>query len=146
MKNKAVRLLSVLTLCCMILLLALAVLAPWLIRIYADFRRISQESSTAILIAFYACFLPSLIALLCLFRLLRNIRRERVFDDVNSALMAVISWCCMGAAAATLAAAYWYFPLLLITASMLFLFLTVRVVRNCFIAAIEVQRENSLTI
>ena len=146
MKNKAVRLLSFLTLCCMLLLLALAVLAPWLIRAYAELRKLSEQSAAAILIAFYACFLPSLLALICLFRLLRNILRERVFADVNSSLMAVISWCCAGVAAATLAAAYWYLPLLLMTASMLFLFLTVRVVRNCFIAAIEVKRENSLTI
>lgn len=146
MKNKAVRLLAVTTFVCLLLLLALAALAPWLIRLYADYRRLQQENATALLITFYVCFLPSLTALWCLLRLLRNIDRGKVFAETNSSLMAVISWCCAGVCAATLAAARWYFPLLLLTASMAFLFLTVRVVRNCFIAAIAVQLENSLTI
>lgn len=146
MKNKAVRLLGITTFVCLLALLVLAALAPWLIRLYADYRRLRQENATAILIAFYVCFLPSLTALWCLLRLLRNIDRGKVFAETNSTLMAVISWCCAGVAAATLAAATWYFPLLLLTASMAFLFLTVRVVRNCFIAAIAVQLENSLTI
>ena len=45
-----------------------------------------------------------------------------------------------------LIAAFWYMPLLLVSAAMLFIFLIVRVVRRCFIAATALKEENNLTI
>ena len=146
MKNKAVRLSAVATCAFMVALTALAFLAPWLIRKYADFRAIPDSGFHAIVVAFYACFVPAFTALICLWRLLANIKRGQPFLQINANLMAVVSWCCAAVAVFTLATALWYLPLLFVTGSMAFIFLIVRVVRNCFLAAIQLREENELTI
>ena len=146
MQNKAVKLSLAATVFCFALVVALAFAAPWLVGWYAQLRRIRSSGQTAILVAFYCCVPPVLAALVCLMRLLANIRAERVFSRQNTRLMAILSWCCAAVALATAACCRWYAPLLFVTGSMAFLFLIVRVVRNCFIAAAAIKEENSLTI
>ena len=146
MKNKAVKLSLIAVGLFLAAGAALAFAMPWLVRLYAEYRHIKESGRIAIVAAFYGCLPFALTALVCLWRLLRNIRAERVFLETNSRLMAVVSWCCAGVAAVTLGACRWYPPLAFVTLSMAFLFLIVRVVRNCFIAAIALKEENSLTI
>ena len=77
---------------------------------------------------------------------MRNIRRDRLFGRQNTRLLSLVSWCCLAVAAICFAAAFWYMPLALISAAMLFIFLIVRVVCACFVAAAEIKEENRLTI
>ena len=130
----------------MLLLAALLFFAPWLIRIYLDYRAMPEELGTVILAAFYSCCPPAAVALGCMFRLLANIRRNQAFCAVNPRLMTWICRCCLAVAAVTSVAGYWYPPLLFVAGAMVFIFLIVRVVRSCFVAAIEIKEENSLTI
>lgn len=146
MQNKAVKFSLAAVVLFLIAGAVLGVAMPWLVRWYAEYRHIKESGRIAILAAFYGCLPFALTALICLWRLLRNIQRERVFSEDNSRLMAVVSWCCAAIAAVTLGACRWYPPLGFITVSMAFLFLIVRVVRNCFIAAIALKEENALTI
>ena len=146
MKNKAVKLSLVAVAICLAAALGLGAGMPWLLDWYVKYRHLRETGRLAILIAFYGCLPFVLTALICLWRLLRNIQKERVFSAVNSRYMAVLSWCCAAVAAVTLGAFRWYPPLVFITLSMAFLFLIVRVVRNCFIAAIALKEENALTI
>ena len=142
MRNKAVKLTLVAVGLCILAAVGAAIAMPWLVKWYISW----PTGRTAILIAYYACLPVALTALVCLWKLLRNISAERVFLEANSRLMAVVSWCCVGVALVTLAAFRWYPPLIFITLSMAFLFLIVRVVRNCFIAAIALKEENDLTV
>ena len=146
MQNKAVKFSLAAVVLFLIAGAVLGVAMPWLVRWYVEYRHIKESGRIAILAAFYGCLPFALTALICLWRLLRNIQRERVFSEDNSRLMAVVSWCCAAIAAVTLGACRWYPPLGFITVSMAFLFLIVRVVRNCFIAAIALKEENALTI
>ena len=146
MKNKAVKLSLAAVVLFLIAGVALAVAMPWLARWYAEYRHIKESGRIAILAAYYGCLPFVMAALICLWRLLRNIQAERVFSEDNSRLMAVISWCCAAIAAVTLVACRWYPPFGFITVPMAFIFLIVRVVRNCFIAAAAIKEENSLTI
>ena len=146
MENKSVKLSLAATVLAMALVLVLLILGPRLIRLYADYRKIEAAAARAIVIAFYCCAAPAMAALLCLFRLLRNILHARVFLPQNSRLMALVSWCCLLVALISALFAWRYPPLLFVTLSMAFLFLIVRVVRNCFIAATALQEENRLTI
>ena len=146
MKNKAVKLSLAAVALCLLAAVGLAVTMPWLARWYTHIRNLKESGRIAILVAYYGCLPFALTALICLWRLLRNIRAERVFLETNSRLMAVVSWCCAGVAAVTLGACRWYPPLAFVTLSMAFIFLIVRVVRNCFIAAIALKEENALTI
>ena len=129
-----------------ILLGALLFLAPGLARWYVTMRAMPRELGTVILIAFYICCPPAAGALFCVYRLLHNIRKDQTFCTANTRLMIVISWCCLAIALVTCAAAIWYTPFFFITVAMLFIFLIVRVVRSCFVAAIALKEENSLTI
>ena len=146
MQNKAVKFSLAAVALCLLAALGLAVAMPWIARWYSVYRHLQDAKRVAILIAFYGCLPFALTALVCLWRLLRNIRAERVFSEANSRLMAVVSWCCAAVAAVTLGACRWYPPLGFVTVSMAFIFLIVRVVRNCFIAAIALKEENALTI
>lgn len=129
-----------------ILLGALLILAPGLARWYVNMRAMPPELGTVILVSFYICCPPAAAALLCVFRLLSNIRRDQTFCTDNTRLMTFISWCCLTVSAITFGAAFWYTPFFFITGAMLFIFLIVRVVRSCFLAAIDLKEENSLTI
>ena len=130
----------------LILLLAIAATAPFLAELYADIRGLPDVSRRALILAFYLSAVPTAASLICILKLLVNIRRDQPFLLENITLMSVVSWCCLPVAAACGAAGIWYMPLIFITAAMLFLFLIVRVVRGCFISAFYLKEENSLTI
>ena len=146
MKNKAVKLSLAAVAVFFAAAVALSIAMPWLLDWYVQYRRLRETGRIALQVAFYGCLPFALTALLCLWKLLRNIQQEKVFLEANSRLIAVVSWCCAAVAAVTLGACRWYPPLGFITVSMAFLFLIVRVVRNCFIAAIALREENALTI
>lgn len=146
MHNKAVKLSIAATILCIVLVIALSVAAPWVIGWYTRIRQIRESGRIALLVTFYGCVPPALAALCVLLQLLASIRDERVFNQKNTRLTAILSWCCAAVALITGAGARWYPPLLFVTASMAFLFLIVRVVRNCLIAATAIKEENSLTI
>lgn len=146
MKKSAVTATLICVLLCCVLLLALLFLAPYLAGWYVELRAMPQSLETVILIAFYICVLPAGTALACIYLLLQNIRREQLFCNRNCKLMSVISWCCIAVALVTSVAGLWYAPFFFIASAMLFIFLIVRVVRLCFVAAAALKEENSLTI
>ena len=146
MQNKAVKFSLAAVYFFLLASVGLAIAMPRLARWYTELRKVRDAGRIALLAAFYGCLPFALTALGCLWRLLWNIRDEKVFRPENSRLMAVVSWCCAAVAAVTLACCRWYPPLGFVTVSMAFIFLIVRVVRNCFIAAIALQEENRLTI
>lgn len=130
----------------LIVLAALCVAVPFIASWYQRYRALSDGVTRAIIVAFYLCCLPAALALAALLRVLRNIRGDRLFGRQNTRLLYLVSWCCLAVAAICFAAAFWYMPLALISAAMLFIFLIVRVVCACFVAAAEIKEENRLTI
>ena len=131
---------------CMIAVVALGIFAFPIARAYVNFRNISPLLITIIPIFYYICAVPALIALVCLGKLLHNIKKAHIFENENSLLMGIVSICCVVVAVATAIATYWYLPFIFVTAAMLFIFLIVRIIRGCFIAAIGLREENDLTI
>ena len=120
--------------------------APKLVELYGIFRGFAPVVRRCILAAFYFCAVPAAVALYCLWRMLRNIRKDMIFIKENSLLLDVISWCCLEVSLLTLAACYHYLPFGFVFVAMLFIFLIVRVVRVCMISGTELKDENSLTI
>lgn len=131
---------------CIVLLCALSVAAPVLSEMFGELRDLSEKVCTVILVSYYICSLPALASLLCLLRILGNIRRDQPFKSENYKLMSVVSFCCIGVAAVTAFSGFYYMPLWFISAAMLFVFLIVRVVRGCFVSAFYIKEENNLTI
>lgn len=146
MKKGAVFCTLALVLLFAVVLVVLLFTAPLLVECYAVWRALPPGEDTALLVSFYLCALPSGISLLCLYRLLQNIRKDRIFTQPSSLLMSIVSWCCAAVTLITGVAGFWYMPLFFLTVAMAFLFLIVRVIRGCFIAAIALKEENSLTI
>lgn len=146
MKKGAVNITAAAVILCLILLFAIAVSAPYLASLYAELRSLTNSARLALIWAFYLCALPAAVSLISLLKILFNIRRDQPFLNENSVYMSVVSWCCLAAAVFCGAAGIWYFPLFFITAAMIFLFLIIRIVRGCFISAIYLKEENSLTI
>ncbi|MBQ3417033.1 MAG: DUF2975 domain-containing protein [Ruminococcus sp.] len=131
---------------CMVLVVAVAAGAPWIIGWYAEIRDILPNAQTAILICYYLCAIPALIALFYMLKLLRQIKLKRPFDKASPNYLSMISWCCLAVAGICAVGGIWYPPLFFVCASMLFLFLAVRVVCSCFVAAAKLQEENDLTV
>ena len=146
MKKGAVFCTLALVLLFAVILISLLLAAPLLVDSYAQWRALPPGEGTALLVGFYLCAVPSGISLVCLYLLLQNIRKDRIFTKPSSLLMGIVSWCCAAVTLITGVAGFWYMPLFFLTVAMAFLFLIVRVIRGCFIAAIALKEENSLTI
>lgn len=129
-----------------LILLALLVTAPYLVSVFGARLSWSEQTCSAILIAFYCCALPAAVALGCLLALLYNIRADRPFSKRTGVLIGIISWCCAAVAVITFVAGFFDFPLYFVAVIMAFMFLIVRVVRMCFMRATELDEENTLTI
>ena len=85
-------------------------------------------------------------ALWKLWRLLGNLREEKVFVEDNVRLMRAVSWCCVGVALACAVCGVWYAPLFVLAASAAFMALIVRIVKNVFQQAIAMKSELDLTV
>lgn len=142
---------SVIISACFVVLFALALLvlqffAPTLGDKFAELRGLSVPVANCVLYTFYLCSVPAAAALYCLWQLLYNIHKGKIFEKCNHWLLSVLSWCCMAVAVLTLAATYHYMPFFLVFIAMVFMFLILRVVRICMVAGTELKDENNLTI
>ena len=146
MKKSSVTIATVFVIACMVLIIAVGITAPWLVSWFARLRGLSKTVERIIFCAYYTCAVMAELALFWLYRLLRNIKKDKMFDRVNPYYMFYISNECLSIALCTFVFGFWYPPFFFVTAAMLFLFLIVRVVRLCFIAATEMKEENDLTI
>ena len=99
------------------------------------------------------------VALVCLDRLMNNLKNKIVFDTGNVKKLQTLGWCCFYASLVTLLAfvitsircdsvigIYLYSPLFIIGIGEVFVGLVVRVVMHTFENAIEIKDENDLTI
>lgn len=112
-------------------------------------------------IPLYVTLPIGLAALVCLDELLKNIKKDIVFDKRNVKLLSALSVCCFTAAAIALisfvlfivlnwndswiiAVLYILFPIMAVGET--FVGLIVRVIKNAFEKATELKDENDLTI
>ena len=99
------------------------------------------------------------VALVCLDRLMNNLKNKIVFDTGNVKKLQTLGWCCFYASLITLLSfaiasircnsvigVYLYSPLFIIGIGEVFVGLVLRVVMHTFENAIEIKDENDLTI
>ena len=86
----------------LVLLVAGVIFAPQIVAWYFGESPDAQAIHLAFRITIYCCAVPGLFLLLCLHRLLRNLRRERVFEQENVTLLRAISWLCIAVGVVTL--------------------------------------------
>ena len=155
-KSKSATLSLVCTRALIAIFIAVAIALPFLVSggFYGSSREagilhegLSFNSLIAVYTCAYACFVPLMIALLSLDRLLRNIRKDLVFLRANVKCLRIISWCCF--AVAIILICYWPFIsyiLAIVAAAAAFFGLLMRVVKNVIDAACEIKDENDFTI
>lgn len=138
---------------CYLLLAVVAVALPFLLSNgFFHFEILSQIKSY-IIGPFYAVVPAGYFALVCLDKLLINIKKDIVFDKSNIKLLSIISYACFFASLVGLAAFvfiliedFMFETMLVLSAGEFFMALVVRVVKNVFQKAIEIKEENDLTI
>lgn len=158
-KNRSILLTHVIVRACYVLLAAAIVGLPILLK--GNFQPVNQLKWTAdfIICSFFAVVPAGYVALVCLDKILINVKREVVFSAKNVKLLRIISWACFYAGligALTFAIMLikmipfvaFLFALANLTLAIaeMFMGLVVRVVKNIFEKAIEIKDENELTI
>ena len=129
-----------------LLLLALDLGAYWLAAWFAGMRLMPWQIAIALMTTGYLCSVFAWLLLWNLWRLLGNLKRERVFTEENVRRLRAVSWCCAGAAAICLLSCLYYLPFLFLAAAAGFMALIVRIVKNVFQQAIAMKSELDLTI
>ena len=144
-KDRSIHLSKVCTVGMAVALAALCVVSPWSHLFSAEgvLGGITVNWYTVSLVAFA---IPAYVALWHLYRLLRNISRDRVFVAENVRCLRRISWCCFAAAVVFLASTAYSISWIVLTVAALFGGLIMRVVKNVFAAAVALQDEHNLTI
>ena len=95
----------------------------------------------------YACFVPFAIILICLDRILRSAKKNRVFELKTVTNIRIVSLCCFAISIITLIAGIFiYLPFFVIGVAAAFVGLILRVLNNVFRSAVEIKSENDFTI
>lgn len=159
-KNKSIMLTQLIVRACYVFLAVAAIGVPILLK-SGGYRQlwISIESDDYVIYSLFAVVPAGYAALICLDKLLINVKKEMVFNEKNVKLLRIISWACFyaGFVGVTLFSiifiqtsylAVTLFPLAILALAIaeMFMGLVVRVVKNVFEAAIEIKEENELTI
>ena len=146
-KDKSVKLSQFCVVLFMVILAAICLFAPQLCRLLIRLRRWDEEIKLPLFLAsVYLSAVPAAVVLWALWRMLRNIRAGAVFIAENTALLRLVSWCCIAAGLVYLASTLYYMPFLILSAAAAFVGLMLRVVKNAFAEAVSIKHENDYTI
>ena len=100
----------------------------------------------SLVLTLYLCLLPAFVILYDLNSVLMRIRKEEVFIPSNVYSLRRISWSCIIVASITVLFSVMYVSLLFVAVAFAFLALLIRVIKNIFVQAMEIKKENDYTI
>lgn len=127
-------------------LIAAVATLPWLLRWYFDYMHKDVTILMPLMCGLWASAGAAFGALFCLDKLLRNISRGLTFIPQNVSLLRVLSWCCFAVALLFIVFCVYYLLGAVVSILAAFAGLIVRVIKNVFAQAVELQRENDLTV
>ncbi len=126
--------------------LVLEATAPWAVKGFIQFYAKSTDLQIPLTIFIYAMLLPVGYALSVLRQWLIDASKGNGFSKANVTRLRHLSWCFFLAAAVIFVFGCFYLPLMILVPFAAFAGLVVRVVKNAFQTALELQTENELTI
>lgn len=144
--NKSAQVSSICTKIVIVLIACAVLAAPQLVKSYIAYAMKDPSVRITMLVMIYASSVPAMIAMVCLDRLLVNIKRKEVFIEKNVKYLRVISWCCFAVSAILLIAGFRYLLFLIIAVAAAFFGLILRVVKNVIEQAVVIKNENDFTI
>ncbi len=140
----------VLSQCCIGLfaacLLALDIGCYWAVGWFTRLRGMPWQLGVCMMVTIYLCSVFGWLLLAHLWRLLRNLRAQRVFEAENVRLLRAVSWDCVGAGALCLLSCAYYLPFAALGVAAGFMALIVRIVKNIFAEAISMKSELDFTV
>ena len=145
-KNTSIVLSQLFVILFAVLLLALDCGGWWLAKWFVTLRGMQPAAHPYLLCSLYTCSAPAWAVLWGLWRLLRNLRENRVFEEENVRMMRIISDACVAAAVICLVSSTYYLAFLIVALAAAFMALIVRIVRGAFRQAIEMRQDLDLTI
>jgi len=144
--GKSVQLSLICTKIVIALVVACAAILPMMIERYMWLLPVEISALYPFMAILYLCCIPAMIALVCLHKLLVNIRNEDVFISKNVKLLRIISWCCFLAALMMVFAAFYQFLFGVMAVAFAFIGLILRVVKNVIEEAVQIKDEHDFTI
>jgi len=145
-KSKSLALSYLITIVLFFVLIAVAIFLPGLISDYLYLYHKNQSLYHALLGMFYSSLIPAFCAIFSLYRLLRNISKNIIFDCSNVTLLRILSWCCFLVTGIFFIFGFMYTFCLILAFAAIFFGLILRVIKNVFEKAIELKEENEYTI
>ena len=160
-KSKSITLTHLLVRACYVFLAVATVGLPKLMQHFRLESLLEAFAKTTdyVILSFWAVVPAGYVALICLDKLLDNVKKEMVFNGKNVKLLRIISWACFYAGFIGVVASALMFiqldspydplfalAIIALAVAEMFMGLVVRVVKNVFEAAIEIKEENELTI
>ena len=147
-RDRSVILSQISTRIIMVLGVVLGVVLPFLcvFGFFDERAFIATQNVMLILPVYYTFCVPVYVALFSLDRLLAAVKLDKVFTAQNVRYLRIISWASFAAALVLLVSSLvsiTFFALAIVAA---FVGIILRVVKNLFAAAVELQEENDFTI
>lgn len=140
-------LLSVIVVRIVIVLLFISLfMVPWLVNWYINVSNHLAELYLPLDIALFTCGVPAFITLFSLDKLLRNLGNSIIFEEANTKILRIISWCCFSICLITFCLGFYFYLSFLIAFAVGFFSLILRVLKNVFEHAVEIKHENDFTI
>ena len=106
-------------------LIAFAVMLPWLVTWYVQIAQRHESLATTLMVTCYPCAPFTAVVLLTLRKLLKNIDAKNFNKTENSKLLKYMSISCLIIAVITLIAGRYYLPFYIIAATFMFLSLII---------------------
>jgi len=145
-KPKSLYLSSFLIKLFIVLLVICTFTLPFIVSWYIDVANKEEIIFYPLLVTLYSSLVPFAIALLCLNRLLENVKKGLVFVQDNVKAMRLISWCCFAVTFIFIVFGFYYILSLLLSIMAALVGLMLRVLKNLFEQAIAIKEENDFTI
>lgn len=127
-------------------LLALFIGAPFLMPFLEKIGHGTKTEYTVFLVAFYITATLGFAVIALLFKLLKNVVKERLFVTENVKLLNAVSYLCFAVVPVCFAAGFWFITLFAFSLAALFMGFVVRIVMHSFEYAVEKKEENELTV
>ena len=144
--NRSIKLTGILIKTAMVLCFISLFIMPYGAKIYRQVSLMSDDVTIPLLITFYSCAGVGFVILFVLDRLVENIRKGDVFVNGNIKLLRILSYCCFIISVITLIFARFRIIVFVITFGAAFFGLIIRVLKNVFEKAVQIQEENEGTI
>jgi len=131
----------------MLLIVAAAISTPWMVAWLVDYSQAHLSGKEPLFyLTLYSGCIPALLLLYELYEILQRISKGEIFVTKNVSSLRRISWYSFLGGGICLMSALYYIPFLLVAFAAAFVGLIVRVVKNVFAQAVELQQEVDYTI